>query len=303
MELAQHVKAKLKEQARKQGIPCVVTCRAKSLRSFSAKLVQRLDVGNYSDVRDRAGVRVVVPYLRLLEGTENLIKSLFDFGEQDRRDRREENEPNVFEYRATHFWVTCPDVDDILLGKECEIQLLTRAESMWADAEHDVSYKSVRPPPNHIRRAYYRLAALMEIFDLEIQRLRHEMENIDDLPGARLLSALEPYHREFVGGGYNGRLSGLVLDLLTEQVILDPVDSAISDINAFIQANRGRLTDLLAQYEDDDYANPLIWQPELPAILFCLDNRWARIQEYWTDAFPIELLKSLGTDWSVPVYE
>lgn len=297
LELAEHVKATITDAAATQGISCTVLCRAKEIRSLSSKLITK----PYTQIGDKAGARVVVHFPWMLREAEDLVESLFRVLHRD--DKREGASPKVFSYRATHFQVVSPAATVELQDKECEVQVLTRAESLWADTEHDIAYKSSKDLPVHIRRSFYRLVSLMELFDLEVSRVRNEMNQLDDFPGARLLIALEPYHRRYVGGSYDGYLSGLVLNFLTEHIIKEPVDVVASNIDSFLLDNQQKLENLLARYKDDDYANPLIWQPELLAILYCLDNKRPELQQYWSDVLPFDLLNSLATDWGTVVYQ
>ena len=293
-ELAEHVDSTIQDAMSEYGIPCTVTHRVKDVRSLAPKLVTR----SYDEIGDKAGVRVVVHFPWMLKEAEELVKSLFWVVHI--QDKRAKAAPHEFAYRATHFQVTSPAVADILRNKECEIQVLTRAENLWADTEHDIIYKYPINLPNDIKRSFYRLVGHMEIFDSEVMRVRDE---IDRLPEARLLSALEPRHRQFVGRDYDGDLSGLLLGFLIEQVMPESIDVAVTNIVSFMEANQQKLERMLARYENDDYANPLMWQPELPAILYCLDNRKAELQAYWEDILPFDLLDSLAIDWDNPVYQ
>ena len=294
LELAQHVDSTIKNAMRELGIPCTVSHRVKEVRSLSPKLINR----SYDEIGDKAGVRVVVHLPWMRKEAEDLVESLFRV--RCIQDKRAEASPKTFAYRAIHFQVTCPTAADILRNKECEIQVLTGAESLWADTEHDIIYKYPMNLPSDIKRSFYRLVGHMEIFDSEVTRVKEE---ISRLPEARLLNALEPHHRQFVGRDYDGDLSGLLLGFLIEQVMPESIDVAVTNIVSFMEANQQKLEHMLARYENDDYANPLMWQPELPAILYCLDNQKAKLQAYWEDILPFDLLDSLAIDWGNPVYQ
>ena len=294
LELAQHVESTINDAMSRRGIPCTVSHRVKEVRSLAPKLLTR----SYDEIGDKAGVRVVVHFPWMLGEAESLVKSLFQVLHY--QDKRAEASPQTFAYRATHFQVTSPTVADILRNKECEIQVRTRAEDLWADTEHDIIYKYPIPLPSDIKHSFYRLVGHMEIFDSEITRVQEE---INRLPEGRLLTVLEPHHRQLVGRDYDGYLSSLLLDFLIKCVMPEPIDATVTSIVSFMEANRQKLERMLARYENDDYANPLMWQPELPAILYCLDNRKFELQEYWEDVLPFDLLDSLAVDWGVTVYQ
>ena len=294
LELARHIKSTIRDAMDEHDIPCTVSHRVKEVRSLAPKLISR----SYDEIGDKAGVRVVVHFPWMLREAESLVKSLFLV--LHCQDKRAESSPQTFAYRATHFQVTSPAATDILRDKECEIQVLTRAESLWADTEHDIIYKYPITLPGDIKRSFYRLVGHMEIFDSEVTRVQEEISRLSE---GRLLNALEPHHRRLVGRDYDGGLTGLLLGFLIEQVMLEPIDATVTNIMSFMETNQQKLESMLARYENDDYANPLMWQPELPAILYCLDNKKFELQEYWSDVLPFDLLESLADDWGATVYQ
>jgi hypothetical protein len=56
-------------------------------------------------------------------------------------------------------------------GLKAEIQVRTIAQHIWAAASHDLQYKHEESVPLPVRRAIYRVSALLETVDLEFERV------------------------------------------------------------------------------------------------------------------------------------
>ena len=298
-QLAKLVHRTIKESARDSGLLCNVSWRAKEVQSFTAKALAWKGEDPYNEIKDKAGVRVVAELPWMRGELESLVKKSFNVLSTD--DKRSVTPPDRFVYRATHFQVTHPVSPDHISDLECEVQVLTKAESLWADTSHDLIYKPSVPIIDDTRRTIHRLISLVEIFDLEVSRAYKEMSMIEKSPGAQLLSVLEPYHRRLVRTGYNQELSDLVLSFFAEKIILERIGDIESEIGQFIEDNTTKLEGLFDRYRRDDHANPMIWQPEVFIILLQLESDRFSLQELWPEVLPIDLLASLGEDWGTPI--
>ena len=215
--LANLVGETIEESARELDLLCSVSRRAKDVSSFLAKALTKKYEDPYTEITDKAGVRVVAHYPWALRGLEDLVKSTFRVLELE--NKRSITPPDTFVYRATHFQVIYPMAPEPLKSLECEVQVLTKAESLWADTTHDLFYKPPVPLPDETKRAFHRLMSLVELFDLEVLRANEEMSTIERSPGAQLLRILEPHYRRLAGKEYDEELSGLVLGFFAEQIV------------------------------------------------------------------------------------
>ena len=289
----------LEDIALEHGLLCSVDGRAKEVHSFMTKAFTKKYKDPLREIRDKAGVRIVAHFPGDLQSLEGLVRSTFTI--LDVEDKRSITPPDRFDYRATHFQVLYPMAPGRLKGLECEVQVLTRAENLWATTAHDLFYKPPAPLPDHIKRTFHRLMSLVELFDLEVKRAKEEMSAIGEVPGEKLLHILLPHrHRLLTGKEYNAELSALVLTFFEDQVISE-LDDVASDLEKFVLDNREKIEGLFRRYSADPYANSLIGQPEIFIILLYLEKSIFILQEKWPDVLPIELLVSLADEWGVAI--
>ena len=188
-DLANLVKRVVEESAHERGIQCVVSHRAKGVDSFLKKALTKAYEDPYNEITDKAGIRIVAHFPWVLRGIEDLVRSSFDVLDYD--DKRSITPPDKFVYRATHFQVVHPMAPSPLKDLECEVQVLTKAESLWAETTHDLFYKSLVSLPDQTKRTFHRLMSLVELFDSEVLRASREMSTIERSPRAQLLHIMD----------------------------------------------------------------------------------------------------------------
>ena len=295
--LARAIQRTIRTATQENGPKCRVEHRAKEVNSLVVKALKR-GYTKYEEIGDKAGVRVVADFPWELGDLEDVIVSLFEVLE---RDDKRAIEPDKFGYGATHYQVRHPRVAEGIRGLECEVQVMTRAEHLWADTTHDLHYKPPQALPLEIQRIYHRLVSVIELFDLEINRAHEEVKAMPKSFGEQLLSVLTPHHQRMVRRGYDAELSEMVLDFLGEHVIQDTADVAGAKINNFISGRQDKISELISRYRGDESANPFLRQPELFVILSQLETNKFVLQERWREILPEFLLLWLADEWGVPI--
>jgi len=154
--------------------------RIKDLSSVLEK-IQRKGLSNLLELSDLVGFRLVVTYRRHLEHACQIVETAF------RIDGREEVEnrlgPGEFGYASIHFTVrAADDWRDKSGGRlptklRAEVQVRTLAQHLWAHTSHDLQYKNETLIPSEMRRSMNRAAALLELVDLEFERVLQERED------------------------------------------------------------------------------------------------------------------------------
>jgi putative GTP pyrophosphokinase len=155
--------------------------RVKTWESISEKL-KRLPsrFKKVTDLQDLVGLRLILLFKRDIPKTCDLISNKFSVIR--RYDTQERLGADQFGYSSIHFvinlpqeWLSVPTFSK--MGNIiAEIQVRTLAQHMWAETSHKLQYKSEENVPPTIRRAIYRVSALLETVDLEFERVLTERD-------------------------------------------------------------------------------------------------------------------------------
>lgn len=155
--------------------------RVKQWESIGDKITRKaLRLNRITDLKDLVGLRLVLQFSRDVDKVCDLISKSFVVIE--RQDTSERLASDQFGYSSVHFLVTMPDewskVPTLapLKGLKAEIQVRTTAQHIWAAASHTLQYKQEESVPPPVRRAIYRVSALLEMVDLEFERVLEARE-------------------------------------------------------------------------------------------------------------------------------
>lgn len=153
-----------------------VLYRVKTLESALEK-IERLDFSKktLTHFQDLVGLRVVVLFSRDIDVISRLISEKFVVVRQyNTMDRLKEDQ---FGYLSTHIiikipatWSQIPTFSG-MSDLQAEIQVRTLAQHTWSEASRVFQYKSIEAVPSSILRSIYRLSALLETVDFELERI------------------------------------------------------------------------------------------------------------------------------------
>ena len=304
-KLAHRVEVELVAKLRESGVYADVTSRAKEEPNFIRKALKKQaeDTVKHADplssIKDRAGVRAIVLHHDGAEEACHLIRASFDVIEfEDTRDRLR---PHELGYLGRHFLVTLKptNLDDEVLDLEglvCEVQVHTKAENAWSSVSHPMLYKPVAGPTSpRIARQVTRAVALIELFDEEIMRARNELQSEPGYGPAAMLTVLEAEFLRVSPRDFDPELSMQVLRGVEDAYTEDELRTYRRLLDDYLKHNRSMLEALLARYENDFAAHPLLFQPELLAIHERLIARPEQLKTTWLrdSPFDIQLLDSL----------
>jgi ppGpp synthetase/RelA/SpoT-type nucleotidyltranferase len=176
----------LNKAAGKFGFLAIVQTRAKSVASFSSKIIIR---NKYSkplkEITDLCGARMILHFQSQVEKMCTFIKENFEIDEAKSLDQKSKLKVNEFGYRSIHYIVTLKK--DAILGipvpaavkdKKAEIQVRTLAEHVWADISHDRIYKPDLVIPEEWRRQAARLSAILEDADIDFGNMSREIDQM-----------------------------------------------------------------------------------------------------------------------------
>jgi hypothetical protein len=257
----------------------------------------------YDEITDKAGVRAAYQYKWQGDVLEDIIENVFVV--HKREDKAAEMPPDRLGYLGVHYDVTFRDDDErapaiALDHPACEIQLRTLQQDAWAVYAHELLYKTAQEVPVDVRRSLFRLVALVEIFDREVNNGRDIILGQPGYVAGRMLERLEREFYRLTAREYDGELSRLVLATLLP---LYGGEEPEQQLDHFLAEYGAKLDYLYKQYLDDDRAPQMLFQPEALVIFDLLQHIPTSLEEAFTAVAPRELLEDLAIAWGTPLDE
>ena len=284
------------------GTAPIVQARPKDPGEFVKKAIRKAYGDPMTQMTDKAGARVIVPFLDEVKEVEEIIAEMFQVIE--RHDFMTEMEPDRLGYLGIHYLVTPlrehlsgSEVD--LEGTICEIQIHTMAQEAWAAVSHPFLYKpSMGNPSRAVQRRVNRLVSLVELFDEEVRRSRQELMESEEGAIAQLLDILEKEYWRLSESPFDPELSLWILRAVVEAYQPSDIGRFRSLIGEYVDSERTRLQKLLAV---DPFTSTLASQPEAIAIAERLDNAKEKLRAVWLRSLPEGLLDDLAAEWGRPL--
>ncbi|MFF2367834.1 hypothetical protein ACFVU0_34680 [Streptomyces sp. NPDC058122] len=308
-EAAQLTAAYIRRRAARGHLSCQVSARAKEVSSFIKKAYHRTDYADpWKEITDKAGIRIVVPYSSLLDEALDLLTSGDFTVIRIEDDREKPGLEDRLQYPRLHVQIRAHgewnDPDGV--PYECEVQIRTEAADVWARMSHSLMYKPgvTTDIPSDVRRTLYRLIALVELYDSEVERgVQALAEHPDFSRNNRLLAEAERIYQTFSQHPYDRTLSEDVVDVLIDTI---GDDASYPDrLVEFAEQYRGRIEHAYEEFgpsseqflEHGRYL--LVSQPESLIIFERLANARHDLQESWQGNLEDRLLTDLARIWGV----
>ena len=288
------------ELAARHLVSVEVEARVKEVASFVKKALRKGYADPWDDIRDKVGVRLVAMYADAVPELERMVRESFAVHHYE--DKRASLEPNKLDYLGSHFEASIRDADATadVAGLVFEVQVHTQAESLWAGISHELLYKAPDAPPNDISRGLYRLLALVELFDLEVDRARRAIMDQPGFPEALVLSELERQFFSLTAHRADPALSRFVIGVLRPLLSDDELRQYPAQLARFVSEHHDKLVGIYEDYLNDD-RNPLMSQPESLLVFERLENDLQRVPGVWVEQLPPGLLRSFSEIWGTPV--
>lgn len=155
-----------------------IQSRVKSWESIEFKLSGfTRPIASITDLNDLIGMRCVLLFGSDVEAATRVIEDTFTVVAQADAGRRLEEDR--FGYLSKHIMIQVPDRTDLV----AEVQVRTMAQHVWAEASHTLQYKQEDQIPDRLHRSIYSLAAVMELVDRELERIRELKSRLMEDPG------------------------------------------------------------------------------------------------------------------------
>lgn len=306
---AQLTAALLRRKTARDRITCEVTHRAKELGSFITKAYKKPYADPWNEITDKAGVRIIVQHKGLLDQALQVVKdNLTPVGAvEDYREEEDVKGKYTLQYPRLHAQVlACGDLtDDDSRPYECEIQIRTEASDLWARMSHRLLYKTgANAVPRDVSGSLYRLIALVELYDLEVERGVNALAQHPDFTRSnRLLAEAEFLYRTFTDHEYRRDLSEDVVD-----VLVATVERETDYPNKLAQFAAQHRQELEEAYRDYGPTSELFLthgryilasQPESLIIFERLSTAKMLLRGIWKDQLSETMLSDMAEIWSV----
>src|SRR5271166_1964812 len=157
----------IRQHLKKVGIYADVYGRAKEVDSLIKKLLIKRHL-RYETLNDKAGLRAVVRFRSEIDLVRKAIEDALDVTEID--DKTASLQVNEFGYQGLHMQIrlrSSADRSKDWVNYEAELQIKTKAQSLWSELNHELAYKTNIDLSSEVRRRLFGLAALLETADRE----------------------------------------------------------------------------------------------------------------------------------------
>ncbi|MGE7766650.1 GTP pyrophosphokinase [Peribacillus sp. NPDC096540] len=184
-EIIKQLEILLKENDVKLAVP--INYRVKEWSSLLDKCKRySMEPNDITEINDLAGIRIITLFEKDIKKVQEIINSIFSITrEEDTASRLSDNQ---FGYGSIHYeiyipddWTKLPSLRE-LEGLKVEVQLRTISQHTWAAASHVLNYKKESDVPKSIIRSINRVAALLEVVDLEFGRVLEERMEFNKQP-------------------------------------------------------------------------------------------------------------------------
>jgi ppGpp synthetase/RelA/SpoT-type nucleotidyltranferase len=292
----------LDQRIRSQGIFVRVSGRTKETPNLLKKLLKK--GYGYERITDKAGARVAVRFRHEVEPVLATVERSFEI--LSREDKAESLGHNKVGYSGVHYDVRLQPAsmspeDADLRDLQCEIQVHTLCQSLWAEMDHELSYKPAQPVPADLRRQIYLLNALLEIGDRSFNSINREIATLPGAYAMGLFQNLEGHYYRFTGQRFDPELSQQALENILTSYDASEIPRLSAIIDEFIESHTAKLRFVFNEYESVDDRPLMLFQPECFLLLERLEKNPHVLEEVWTRRYPRDELERLAVAWSMPL--
>lgn len=162
-----------------------ITTRVKKWDSIVDKC-QRYEINpkDIQEINDVAGIRIISVFKRDVQAICSIIEENFKVLRKENIEDRLDH--TQFGYGSIHFeialnagWLEIPTLSRFS-GLTVEVQVRTTSQHIWATASHILQYKREEHVPHPLKKSISRTAAILELVDLEFERLLTERDEYNN---------------------------------------------------------------------------------------------------------------------------
>lgn len=279
------------------AISCRTDGRAKDLISFHSKVIDKGYTDPWEQVTDKAGARIILETAADVDIVTDIISSKLDGRIIRVEDKRQISSPESLGYSGVHVQVWVPHEGN---KYECELQIRTAAQDLWSTMSHKVLYKPTVELPAPMQHAAYRLVAIMELFDEELERIVQQSRLNEANPVARVSRVAGPHYLRIARATGSGEKKNMILQNLMSAFDENDVENYEAILGAYLSAEETTLREIYDVHGPTGTSrsldmHPILDHPESLIILERLSCKKHLLVEAWNRAgLPGRYLTSLA---------
>ncbi len=287
---------------RSHGVVAHVEARTKDTLSLLKKAFRKRFADPWREIEDKVGVRVVVTYASDVQRVRRVVGATLQVGRWE--DKSIALPPNALGYVGLHAIASLKpdestDLADVL-DIACEVQVHTKAQSLWAAISHELLYKADIELDRQHERSVFRLVALAELIDSEAARCKEELMKAPGYEVGRVVSDLERHFRRFTAAPVDRELSSLIVRALLPYCESATNPALRARLDAFVAKREGALRRVYGQYQGDS-RHLLMSQPESLLVFEELERDRFAFADAWGAHFSTDLIDGLASAWGSPL--
>lgn len=283
-----------------------ISFRSKELLSIVKKIKRKRREGgrgnySYSDLNDKLGIRIICAFQEEMNTIDKYLHKYFDIKKVERK--KENLDIKTLGYISNHYDASIKTsikqfskythLKDLVF----EIQVRTLNQHVWANSAHSLSYKQEADIPSSLMRKVYRLLSLYEIADDEFSAVNRALIEHPDNRVYAMLKKLENKIYKYAQIDYDRETSLYTLRILLSYLSKDEIQSAFGGIETFIKINEKKIQRIFSENRERYFEIPLLTQPEIFLIWFCLEKFPYSITDKWVGDFDTDELEQIRTLW------
>jgi ppGpp synthetase/RelA/SpoT-type nucleotidyltranferase len=292
--LGKIIEDEIKAGVHRLGLWCETSSRAKEPHSLIKKLLRKPHQ-TYDSVSDKVGARCIIRYHSDLARVVEVAQKLFECGPVDWK--ADVLGVQKIGYLSIHIDVSLradhPRAQEFA-GTGAELQIRTLAQHLWSEMSHDAVYKNddvFSKLPDALRRRVNLMAGVIEVADMEFDRINTELEA---RPEVEIYRGLEAHFYKLTAHPSDPALSLDVIALLLPLYESASATEIRKRVDAFVTKHEEGLHEIYAQ-QDQHLTSELILQPEALMIAELLDHdESTALRTVWNTRFPESELERLA---------
>jgi putative GTP pyrophosphokinase len=280
-----------------------INYRTKELLSIVKKIKKKLREGDYSysNLNDKLGVRIICSFNSEMKIIDEYLKKYFTIIKPEYKS--ENLDFNKLDYISNHYdtkiktsvkqFSKYTHLQDLVF----EIQVRTLNQHAWSNAAHSLSYKQEAEILPSLNRKIYRLLSLYEIADDEFSAVNKALIESQGSNVYKLFRKLESKTYKYAQIDFDRESSLFVIDIVLQFLSEEETEIVFKEIDAFIQVNDKKIQRIFDDNRKRFYEIPILTQPEIYFIWFCLEKFPYSLTDNWNTNFINFELDEIKTLW------